>query len=98
MPDEEIQRATAVTTEEYKELKKKADMLDFLFGEDGIRVSNLEKVQIWREKAEQWEAINSFSEEKMQAIRNHFELLDSTLYPRAWYRELLILQGEISKE
>ena len=52
MSDEEIQGGTAITTAEYEELKKKADILDFLFGEDGIRVSNLEKIQIWREKAE----------------------------------------------
>jgi len=55
MTDEEIQSGTAITTAEYNKLKKKADILDFLFGEKGVRTENLMKLQIWREKAERWD-------------------------------------------
>ena len=37
------------------ELKKKGDVLDFLFGEKGVRTENLMKLQIWREKAERYD-------------------------------------------
>jgi len=37
------------------ELKKKGDVLDFLFGEKSVRTENLMKLQIWREKAEKWD-------------------------------------------
>lgn len=47
--------ATAITMAKYDKLKKKADILDFLFGEKGVRTENLMKLQIWREKAELWD-------------------------------------------
>ena len=52
MKEEEIQRGTAITTEEYNKLKEKADAFDFLFGEEGIKVGNAMKLWIWRNKIE----------------------------------------------
>jgi len=57
MKEDEIQSATAITTAEYNVLKKKADILDFLFGEKGVRTENLMKIQIWREKAEKYDEL-----------------------------------------
>jgi len=68
MSREKIQTATAITTAEYEKLKKKADVLDFLFGEKGIRTENLMKLQIWREKAELWDQYAIYDNDKEEEI------------------------------
>ncbi len=50
------------------ELKKKADILDFLFGEKGVRTENLMKLQIWREKAELWDQYAIYDNDKEEEI------------------------------
>ena len=52
MSEDEIQRCTAITTAEYNKLKEKADAFDFLFGEEGIKTSNVMKLWVWRDKLE----------------------------------------------
>jgi len=68
MPKEKIQSGTAITTAEYNKLKKKADILDFLFGEKGVRTENLMKLQIWREKADLWDQYAIYDNEKEEEI------------------------------
>lgn len=68
MGEEEIQRGTAITTAEYNKLKKKADILDFLFGEKGVRTENLMKLQTWRKKAELWDQYAIYDNEKEEEI------------------------------
>lgn len=50
------------------ELKKKGDVLDFLFGEKAIRTENLMKIQIWREKAEKWDQYAIYDNDKEEEI------------------------------
>ncbi|MCK4698642.1 MAG: hypothetical protein KAT53_10140 [Dehalococcoidia bacterium] len=77
------------------ELKKKGDVLDFLFGEKGVRTENLMKIQIWREKAELWDEswVRSFpssardqvlrrmmdAEQKLEAVRNWWNLFNQCI-------------------
>ena len=68
MGEEEIQRGTAITTAEYNKLKKKADILDFLFGEKGVRTENLMKLQTWRKKAELWDQYAIYDNDKEEEI------------------------------
>ena len=68
MPDEKIQTATAITTAEYEKLKTKADILDFLFGVKGVRMENLMKLQIWREKSELWDQYAIYDNDKKEEI------------------------------
>ena len=68
MDEEKIQAATAITTAEYDKLRKKADILEFLFGEKGVRMENLMKLQIWREKADRWDQYAIYDNDKEEEI------------------------------
>ena len=68
MDEEKIQAATAITTAEYEKLKKKADILEFLFGEKGIRMENIMKLQIWREKADRFDQYAIYDNDKEEEI------------------------------
>lgn len=66
--DEEIQIYTTITTAEYDKLRKKADILEFLFGEKGVRTENLMKLQIWSEKADLWDQYAIYDNDKEEKI------------------------------
>jgi len=68
MGEEEIQKATAITTAEYEKLKKKADILEFLFGEKSVRMENLMKLQLWREKSDLWDQYAIYDNDKEEEI------------------------------
>ena len=68
MDEEEVQKATAITTAEYEKLTKKADILEFLFGEKGIKMENLMKLQIWRRKSDLWDQYAIYDNDKEEEI------------------------------
>ncbi|GAH78277.1 unnamed protein product, partial [marine sediment metagenome] len=41
----------------YELIEKQAETLMFLFGDEGVKTENLMKLQIWRTKAEEYDAL-----------------------------------------
>lgn len=77
----------------YKTIEKQAGTLKFLFGDEGIKATNLMKIQIWREKAEKWDTFFEKPEARVKAVEKLLEAQDKLEAIRAYVEDCWLKGG-----